>query len=97
MPIYISLMNLTEQGVKDVKNAPQRLQESVKGLEAMGSKLIAFYAVMGEYDYVAIAEAPSDEVAMTFLLGLGAGGNVRTKTLKAFTAEQFGEMVKKLP
>lgn len=97
MPVYISLMNLTEQGVKDIKNAPQRIKESVKGLEAMGSKLLAFYTVMGEYDYVAIAEAPSDEVAMTFLLGLGAGGNVRTKTLKAFTAEQFGEMVKKLP
>lgn len=97
MPIYISLMNLTEQGIKDIKNAPQRLQESVKGLEAMGSKLLAFYTVMGEYDYVAIAEAPNDEIAMTFLLGLGAAGNVRTKTLKAFTTEQFAEMVKKLP
>ena len=97
MPVYISLMNLTEQGVKDVKNAPQRIKEAVKGLEAMGSKLLAFYTVMGEYDYVAIAEAPSDKVAMTFLLGLGAGGNVRTKTLKAFTAEQFEEIVKKLP
>lgn len=97
MPTYISLMSLTEQGIKDVKNAPQRLEEAVKGLEAMGGKLIAFYTVMGEYDYVGIAEAPSDEVAMTFLLGLGAGGSVRTTTLKAFTVEQFAEMVKKLP
>ena len=97
MPIYISLMNLTEQGVKDIKNAPQRVEEAVKGLEAIGGKLVAFYTVMGEYDYVGIAEAPSDEVAMTFLMGLGAAGNVRTTTLKAFTAEQFAEMVKKLP
>jgi uncharacterized protein with GYD domain len=52
---------------------------------------------MGEYDYVAIAEAPSDEVAMTFLLGLGSVGNVRTTTLKAFSREQFAEMVKKVP
>ena len=97
MPIYISLMKLTEKGVEDIKNAPQRLEESIKGLEAMGSELIAFYTVMGEYDYVAIAEAPSDEVAMTFLLGLGATGNVRTTTLKAFTVEQFAGMINKLP
>jgi uncharacterized protein with GYD domain len=90
-------MNLTEQGIKDVKKAPQRLEESVKAMEAMGSKLIAFYMVMGEYDYVAIAEAPSDEVAMTFLMGLGAAGNVRTTTLKAFTPEQMAEMIKTLP
>ena len=97
MPTYISLMKLTDQGVKDVKNAPQRIEEAVKGLEAMGSKLIDFYVVMGEYDYVAISEAPSDEVAMTFLLGLGAAGNVRTTTLRAFTKEQFVEIISKLP
>jgi uncharacterized protein with GYD domain len=97
MPIYISLMNLTEQGIKDVKNAPQRLQESIKGMEAVGGKLLAFYTVMGEYDYVAVAEAPSDEVAMTFLMGLGAAGNIRTTTMKGFTAEQMAEMIKKLP
>jgi len=97
MPIFISLMNLTDQGIRDIKNAPQRLQEAVKGLEALGGKLIGFYTVMGEYDYVGIAEAPSDEVAMAFLLGLGAAGNVRTTTLKAFKVEQLAEIVKKMP
>ncbi len=52
---------------------------------------------MGEYDYVAIAECPSDEAAATFLLLLGSMGNVRTTTLKAFNKEEFAEMVKKLP
>lgn len=97
MPTYISLMNLTDQGIKDIKNAPQRFGEAVKRLEAMGGKLIGFYVVMGDYDYVGIAEAPSDEVVMTFMLGLGSAGNVRTTTLKAFTPEQFAEMVTKLP
>lgn len=60
------------------QNAPQRIGEAVKGLEAMGGKLVSFYTVMGEYDHVGIAEAPSDEVAMTYLLGLGAAGNIRT-------------------
>lgn len=97
MPIYVCLMKLTDQGVKDVKNAPKRIEEAVKALEAMGGKLIAFYTVMGEYDYVGIAEAPSDEVAVTFLLGLGSAGNVRTTTLKAFTREQFAAVVERLP
>ena len=56
-----------------------------------------FCTVMGDYDYVAVGECPSDEVAATFLLLLGSLGNVRTTTLKAFTKEEFSEMVKKLP
>ncbi len=97
MPTYILLMQLTDQGIKDIKNAPQRIEEAVKGFDAMGGKLTSFYAVMGEYDYVVIGEAPSDEVAMTFLLGLGSLGNIRTTTLKAFTREELAAMVKKLP
>jgi len=52
---------------------------------------------MGEYDYVAIAEGPSDEVALGYLLALGAQGQVRTTTLKAFPRELFEEIVKRLP
>ena len=97
MPTYISLFKLTDQGIKSIKDAPQRIEQGVKGLEAMGGKLVGFYAVMGEYDYVGISEAPSDEVVTAFLLALGANGNVRTTTLKAFTTEEFVEIVKKLP
>lgn len=97
MPTYISLFKLTDQGIKSIKDAPQRIEQGVKGLEAMGGKLVGFYSVMGEYDYVGISEAPSDEVVTAFLLALGAGGNVRTTTLKAFTTEEFVEIVKKLP
>jgi len=97
MPKSIVLMKLTDQGIKDIKNAPQRIEQGIKGFEAMGGKMIGFYAVMGEYDYVAIAEGPSDEVAMAFLMALSSLGNVKTTTLKAFTKEEFAEMVKKLP
>ncbi len=90
-------MKLTDQGIKDIKNAPKRIEESVRAVEAMGGKLIGLYTVMGEYDYVGIVETPSDEVAMTLLLGQGSAGNVRTTTLKAFTKEELAEIVKKLP
>ena len=97
MAMYISLMKLTEQGIKDIKNAPQRVEDAAKGLEAVGGKLLAFYLVMGEYDYVAVSEGPSDEVAMTFLLALGAAGNTRTTTMKAFPLEEFKALVGRLP
>jgi len=97
MPTYISLMKFTDQGIKEVKEAPQRAEQLVKGLEAMGGKLLGLYFTMGEYDYIGIAEAPSDEVALTFLMSMGAAGNVKTTTLKAFKIEELAAIVKKLP
>ena len=97
MVTYVTLMKMTDQGIKNIKDASARYEEGVKALEAMGGKLLGFYMVMGEYDYVGIAELPSDELAMTFNLGLGARGNVRTTTLRAFSADDYLRIVKKLP
>jgi uncharacterized protein with GYD domain len=97
MPTYITLYKFTDQGIKGIKDIPQRMEDAIKNYEAMGGKVIGLYTVMGEYDIIGIGEAPSDEIAMTFLLALGSRGNVRTTTLKAFTKKQFAAMVKKLP
>jgi uncharacterized protein with GYD domain len=56
MVTYIVLMKLTDQGIKDIKNAPQRIEAAAKALEAMGGKMTGFYLTMGEYDYVVIGE-----------------------------------------
>lgn len=97
MPLYVCLYKLTDQGIKNIKEAPQRIEAGIKAWETMGGKMIGFYLTMGEYDYVSIAEAPNDEVVATFLLSLGSLGNVKTTTLKAFTMAEFAEIVKKLP
>jgi uncharacterized protein with GYD domain len=97
MSNYVILMKLTEQGAKTIKDAPGRMEAGIKAFEKMGGKVIGFYAVMGEYDYVGVGEAPSDEVATTFSLALGSLGNVKTTTLRAYTKEEFAAMVKKLP
>jgi uncharacterized protein with GYD domain len=68
-----------------------------KSVEAAGGKMLGFYVTMGRYDYVAIAEGPSDQVALLQLLGLGMAGNVRTTTLKAFSMEEFAALLQKLP
>ena len=93
----ILLMKLTDQGVKDIKNAPPRIEEGIKTYEKMGGKMIAFYAVTGKYDYMAIGESPSEEVGMAFNIALSALGNVRVTTINAYTREEFAKMVKMLP
>ena len=97
MPSYMILMKLTDQGAKTIKDAPGRIEAGIKAFESMGGKMVGFYVLMGEYDYAAIGEAPSDEVAATFSLALGSLGNVKTTTLRAFTKEEFAGLVKKLP
>lgn len=97
MPTYIALMKLTDQGAKDVKNLPKRVKLAEKLMAKVGGKIKGLYFAIGEYDCVAIAEAPSDEVACAFLLGLSADGTLRTTTLKAFTLDEFDHIVKTLP
>ena len=97
MPTYITLYNWTEQGIKNVKEAPARIQANVKAAEAAGGKVLGVYLTMGKYDLVAISEAPNDEAIAANLLTQGMQGNVRSMTLKAFTTDQFAKIVKKLP
>ena len=97
MPHYITLINWTDQGVKNVKEAPARFAAAKQAVEAVGGKLHSIFLTMGEYDLVTIGEAPNDEAYATILLALAGQGNIRSKTLKAFTEEEFGRIVGNLP
>lgn len=97
MPTYISLFNMTEQGIKNIKQAPDRVRQAEAAWQQSGGKLVGFYLTLGDYDYVVVFEAPDDETAARYLLTLGAAGNVRSKTLKAFTRDEFEKLVASLP
>ena len=97
MPVFISLIKYTDQGVKIIKDIHKYQKEAIKNAEKMGVKVIGLYHVMGEYDIVLIIESPSDEAAVTSALAASSDGNIRTNTLRAFTQEEFEEIVKKLP
>jgi uncharacterized protein with GYD domain len=90
------LVNWTEQGVRNVRDSPKRLDAARKSLADMGGSFREFYLTMGEYDMVAVCEAPDDAVAARFALQLGMGGNVRTRTLKAFPEAAYREIVNSL-
>jgi uncharacterized protein with GYD domain len=97
MPTYISLVNYTDQGIRNIKDSPKRLETAKKMLKDMGGELKEFYLTMGSYDIVAILEAPADEVAARFILALGSAGNVRTVTLKAFPEAEYRKVIAGLP
>ena len=97
MATYISLISYTDQGVRDIKDAPKRLTAAKKLLASMGGKVKAFYLTLGGYDVVSIAEAPDDETIAKFVLTLAAAGNVRTTTLKAFPEADFRKIIQALP
>jgi uncharacterized protein with GYD domain len=96
MTTYIMLVNWTEQGVKNVRESPRRLDAAKKSLADMGGSFKEFYLTMGDYDMVAVCEAPDDAVAARFALQLGMGGNVRTRTLKAFPEAAYREIINSL-
>lgn len=93
MTTYILLVNWTEQGIKNVRESPKRLDASKKSLEAMGGSFKDFYMTMGEFDIVAVCEAPDDAVFARFVMTLAGTGSVRTRTLKAFPESAYRELI----
>jgi len=93
---YIVLLNWTEQGMKNLRESPRRLDAAKTLLQEMGGSFQGFYLTMGEYDMVAVCEAPDDAIAARFALRLGTQGNVKTCTLKAFPEDAYREIIRSL-
>src|SRR5258708_5882711 len=96
MTTYVMLANWTDQGALKVKDSPQRLDAAKKALKDMSGEFKSFFLTMGDYDIVAIYEAPDDAVAARFNLQLGMLGNIRTRTLKAFPEAAYREIISSL-
>ena len=96
MTTYVMLANWTEQGILKVKDSPNRLDAAKKALKDMSGEFKFFFLTMGDFDIVAIYEAPDDAVAARFSMQLGMQGNIRTRTLKAFPETAYREIIKSL-
>ena len=97
MPTYITLVNFTDQGIRNVKDTTKRAKAFQAGAEKAGVKVKAEYWAMGRYDIVIVTEAPDDETISRAMLRLGSIGNVRTETLRAFSADEMDKILKGLP
>lgn len=89
MAKYVLLIDWTGEGIRAAKESPQRLDKAREAAKGVGARIEQFYMVMGDHDMVGILDAPDDEAVATFVLKLSMGGAVRTKTLRAFTEDQY--------
>ena len=97
MATYITLINLTEQGVKTIKDLPARLAAGRQAFEANGGKLLQYYLTLGAQDAVVVYELPDDERAASVALQQAGLGNLRTTTMRAFTEAEIPGVLSKMP
>jgi uncharacterized protein with GYD domain len=95
MTTYVSLINWTEQGIKNFRDTTQRAQDFTKLVESSGGTVRELLWTVGEYDIVSIADFPDDETAVAALLQVGAAGSVRSNTLRAFNADEMAGIIRR--
>lgn len=88
MSSYLVLWNWTEEGIRNFKDSPKRVEAFKQLVEKHGGEVVQFWYTMGKYDGATLVEAPSDEALMKIALGVGSLGNIRTTTLKAWTPSE---------
>jgi uncharacterized protein with GYD domain len=97
MSTYIALVTFTDQGVRYIRQTTERSKGLVNAAANLGIKIKDIYWTMGAYDAVFTAEAPDDETMTAFAASMGALGNIRTQTLRAFSADEMTKILGKLP
>jgi uncharacterized protein with GYD domain len=97
MPTYVTLVKYTDQGVRNIKESPARLEAAKKVAKAAGAEIKSFYLALGTYDIVLTVNAPDDETAARLVLTIASQGNVRTDTLRVFDETEFRKLIASLP
>jgi uncharacterized protein with GYD domain len=92
MPTYIILGNWTEQGIKNIKEGPNRLRQAEELFGRHGAQLVSWHLTFGAHDFVAVMEAPDDTTIARLMLTLGSLGNVRTTTLKTLSRAEYEQL-----
>ena len=95
MATYIAVINFTDQGMRGVKESPNRLAAATGLAETMGVKVKQAFWTLGQYDMVVISEGAEDAQA-AWLYKVGSMGNVRSTTLRAFTLDEMQKIVAKI-
>ncbi len=96
MARYISLIQFTEQGIRNIKDTVKRGDAAMAEAEKMGMKIIEEFWTMGAYDVVVVVDAPNDETMSAFMLKIGSLGNVKSHTLRAFRRKEMENVLAKI-
>jgi uncharacterized protein with GYD domain len=95
MPRYVTLINWTEKGIAGFKDSVDRYEAAQQQFEGLGVQFVDIYWTLGEHDIVSVIEAPDDETATAALLALGSQGNLRTRTMRAFSRDEMRAVIDK--
>ncbi|HZO95786.1 MAG TPA: GYD domain-containing protein [Gaiellaceae bacterium] len=93
MAKYVILFDWTEQGIRNYRDSPGRVDAARGELGKLGIAIEHIYWTLGPHDVVGVIDAPDDETLTKALLALGAQGNVRTTTMRAFDQEEFSGLL----
>jgi uncharacterized protein with GYD domain len=96
MASYVALVNFTDQGVRHIRQTTDRGKALINAAANLGVKIKDIYWTMGVFDAVFIAEAADDETMTAFAASMGALGNIRTQTLRAFSAAEMDKILEKV-
>jgi uncharacterized protein with GYD domain len=97
MPVFIMSINWTEQGIRTIKDWPKRMSDARDYGKKVGVEIKDVYLTSGDNDLVAILDTANDDNVAKFALGMGGKGNIRTKTVRAWTEAELRKMVSELP
>ena len=95
MPTYVMLSTIGPDGWETVRERPDRIHEVTREVEAMGCTVVAQYAVMGQYDFVNIVEAPDEATMARVEVMLAARGTMRSTTMQAMPIAEFIDTLKR--
>lgn len=96
MAIFISHVTLTPEGVQAIMNVTERIEENKKLWEEAGGKLLHWYIVLGDYDYLLITEAPDEKVMAEIVAKSSQRGRTKFRTYTAIPVEEFKEVARRL-
>ena len=96
MAKYVSLLQFTDQGIRNVKDSVKRAAAATAEAEKMGAKVTDAFWTMGAYDVVLLLDSPDDETVSAFSLKLGSLGNVKSQTMRAFRREEMESILVKV-
>ncbi len=96
MAKYVSLLQFTDQGIRNVKDSIKRAVAATAEAEKMGAKVTDAFWTMGAYDVVLLLDAPDDETVSAFSLKIGSLGNVKSQTMRAFRREEMESILAKV-
>lgn len=96
MATYMALSSFTDQGVRTIKDSTKRADAVREAAKKFGANMTQLYWTLGQYDLVAVIDAPDDASATAFSLAIASAGNVRMQTMRAFSRDEMGGILAKI-